>query len=1329
MESDANLTDGPNSGPPLPAGGSVVQALRDSLPQLPVVLLRDPEADTVPPDQACSASEKPINVKELGAPSRYQLHGEIARGGMGAVLRGHDVDLGREIAVKVLLETHKGRTELLQRFVEEAQIGGQLQHPGVVPVYELGVFPDNRPYFTMKLVKGSTLAALLAERQDSSRDRPRFLKIFEQVCQTVAYAHSRGVIHRDLKPLNVMVGAFGEVQVMDWGLAKVLAKDGTPAKDDVARPQSEPPSVIRTGRSEGSPTSRGTGVQTQAGSVLGTPAYMPPEQARGQVDRLDKRSDVFGLGAILYEILTGRPPYIGDATQVICQAMIGDLDPAFRRLGECAADVDLAGLTKRCLAARPEERPRDAGELASQLTAYFESVEARLRRAELERAAAEAKAQEERKRRRTTLALAAAVLALVVVGGGAGMWWWHERTAIIRDVEAALERVEASRVAGRWQEVRTALEYADGRLGVLAPEALRAKVCQARADVDFVQELEAMRFQRGTEFLRTGSSDVADWEGRFSQAFQRWGIDMAELEPWNAADQVRNSAIREQLLLALDEWISYTEGEKQQTLSAIANGAEYSEWRRALREAELRGDKEKLKELANQDETLKQPAIVLNWLESDLCSAGLIEEAASLLRKAQQRYPGDFWINYELGRFLTWDLRPRRPGEGVGYLRAALSLRPDNATVLTYLGCALQNKGDRDGAAAAFSRAIALEPTSAFARNNLGNLFLERKEFERAAAEFRQAMKIAPQYAAPHINMGLVLQEQGNRIDALAYFQDAVKLVPDDAASQATLGHALRNQAEPERALIHLRKAIELDAKEPWAHVALGEILEAKEDVDGAIDAYKKALALDPKETQARLSLCELLKKKGEMGSAIDEYRKAIAAIPIDSNLAGLHFNLGNALAEKKNVDEAIGEYRVAITLNPKLADAYIGLGGALLDKGEEAEAVAAYKRALDLDPKNASVSTYLRTWFIQEHRLKEAQAVWKMAIEQNPPDHESDWFGYAALCLYLEDDAEYRRIRHTLLEHFGGTTDRAIAQRTAKECLLLSLAGEELSRAAALAEQAFPSGRELDFFAHFQLAKGLAEYRQGHLDKAVEHLQAALFLGWLSSSWNLTVPARLTLAMVEQKRGQKAEARKKLAAAVVSLDWRESRANDHDAWICHVLRREAESLILPNLPAFLRREYQPQENDERLALLGICQLKGDYRAAARLYADAFAADPKLADDLKSGARYSAAYFAVLAGCGHDKSTPALRADERARWRKQALDWLRADLAAWTKLANDAEEHARIRQTLQGWLKDADLAGIRDDKELAKLPTDEREQCRKLWADVEALLEKVHVKK
>ncbi len=200
-----------------PGRTSVLAAVAESVGGIPQVLLRDTD-----PGEGNSSVVRPASPEipgPEGRSSRYQLLGEIARGVMGAVLKGRDPDLGRDLAIKVLLEAHRDNPELIRRFIEEAQIGGQLQHPGIVPIYELGSFAGRRPLFSMKLVKGRTLADLLRARSAAADDLPRALSIFESIAQTMAYAHSRSVIHRDLKPSNVMVGGFGKVQVMDWGLA------------------------------------------------------------------------------------------------------------------------------------------------------------------------------------------------------------------------------------------------------------------------------------------------------------------------------------------------------------------------------------------------------------------------------------------------------------------------------------------------------------------------------------------------------------------------------------------------------------------------------------------------------------------------------------------------------------------------------------------------------------------------------------------------------------------------------------------------------------------------------------------------------------------------------------------------------------------------------------------------------------------------------------------------------------------------------------------------------------------------------------------------------
>ncbi len=184
----------------------------------------------------------------IGDAGVYAILGEIGRGGMGIVLEAQDGGLDRRVAVKLLLKQHDNRPELVRRFLDEAQISGRLQHPGIVPVYQLGRLEDQRPFFAMKLVQGQTLADLLAGRTDPAAGRERLLAIFEQVCQTMAYAHSRRVIHRDLKPSNIMVGPFGEVQIMDWGLAKVLTAGEEQSESGGGAPAA---SEGRTARSRG----------------------------------------------------------------------------------------------------------------------------------------------------------------------------------------------------------------------------------------------------------------------------------------------------------------------------------------------------------------------------------------------------------------------------------------------------------------------------------------------------------------------------------------------------------------------------------------------------------------------------------------------------------------------------------------------------------------------------------------------------------------------------------------------------------------------------------------------------------------------------------------------------------------------------------------------------------------------------------------------------------------------------------------------------------------------------------------------------------------------
>ncbi len=234
-------------------------------------------------------------------------------------------------------------------FANEARIMGSLQHPGIAHVYERGLTTDKRPFHAMKLVKGDTFHSIMRNESGKARIKHRLLEIFSHVCQTLAYTHSQNIVHLDLKPSNVMVGAFGQVHVMDWGLARRISTVEIKAAD--------------FGWAEDDP------VYSNPNHVNGTPQYMSPEQARA--GSLDKRSDVFSLGAILCEILTGKPLYGGNSVQeVLVQAQTADAYDAFERLDACTTEVALVRLVKRCLQAKPIDRPADASEVANEMVEY-----------------------------------------------------------------------------------------------------------------------------------------------------------------------------------------------------------------------------------------------------------------------------------------------------------------------------------------------------------------------------------------------------------------------------------------------------------------------------------------------------------------------------------------------------------------------------------------------------------------------------------------------------------------------------------------------------------------------------------------------------------------------------------------------------------------------------------------------------------------------------------------------------------------------------------------------------------------------------------------------
>ncbi len=305
--------------------------------------------------------------EELLRERKYEIGGLVAEGGMGAILSAEEATTGRTVAMKVVRTNP--RPEQLMRLLKEAQITSQLEHPNIVPLHELGVDEHDQVFYTMKMVQGLTLRQILETVADGSPDeRSRYpltqlLNIFQKVCDAIGFAHSRKVIHRDLKPDNIMVGEYGEVLVMDWGLAKILGEATSPI------PAGQGDGVNASGSGDGNSSDSGT----MAGSILGTPQFMPPEQARGDTDLHDQRSDIYSLGAILYQILALRPPIISqDVDEIIERVCAGRIEPlhAAPVRSDWPIPESLAAVTMRAMALEPGKRYASVPELQADIAAY-----------------------------------------------------------------------------------------------------------------------------------------------------------------------------------------------------------------------------------------------------------------------------------------------------------------------------------------------------------------------------------------------------------------------------------------------------------------------------------------------------------------------------------------------------------------------------------------------------------------------------------------------------------------------------------------------------------------------------------------------------------------------------------------------------------------------------------------------------------------------------------------------------------------------------------------------------------------------------------------------
>jgi len=778
------------------------------------VMLPDPDA--MPPHAKTDCEET------LSGERRYQILAEIARGDTAVVFEGRDESLGRTVALKVLGSDHAADDRAIDRFLGEAQLAGQLQHPGIVPIYGLGLADDSRPYIAMKLVRGATLSSLLGRRRAPEEDRRRFLGIFEQISQTLAYAHARGVAHLDLKPANVLVGDFGEVYVVDWGRARI------------------------TGRS--------------------------PDQAEGTRESLDERTDVFALGVILCEILTGEP---------LPEAPSHRLAAIHERLDACEGDGELAGLALRCLAGSREERPRNAREVAEAVSRHLAEMEEAARRAELRAAEERSRAEQEHgverlerrkarwegRARRRTAALAAIVLFASLLGGVA--YLLKERAARSRvdrtaaAVAGALSKAAFHESAAEWERAtewgRTAVALAhagdaDSEISKRAADCLagaeekwlaaQAAGRRAAEDSGLLASLEGLRVRRGVHGV-----DPVALEAEFERLFREFGIDVTDPEAAAAALRLRSEVV--EIAAALDEWAVLRrkrrlEGADWIRLVDIARSCDPDEWRNRFRSANTYMDRVELRTLAATADAAKLPSLTLRLLSHYLLQVGETRTAASLLRDAQHHHPGDFWINYELGVVLRTLGRRKH---AIQYLTAALAVRPDLACLWSDLGGLLQKQGDLDRALEAHRRAIRCVPDHAEHHDALGQTLLARGDSNAAVAAFREALEMEPDTARTHANLASALWQQKQFDGARDAYARALELAPGNGGIHAAFAWFLvacgeTGVRDPALALEHAERAVALEAEDALGWRSLGVARYRLGRLQAAIKALRRARTL-----------------------------------------------------------------------------------------------------------------------------------------------------------------------------------------------------------------------------------------------------------------------------------------------------------------------------------------------------------------------------------------------------------------------------------------------------------------------------------------------------